>query len=125
MAWVQVIDNRGGMSASQPVSAVLRAPCVCLSRHNLRRAVSSGRRRSTWARLLADGCDDVSFRCRRFGDEGAQRLRGILQQAGADGPFAVYEAPDGTFIYAEAPRGRGCTAEYLDAVGKVFRKILL
>lgn len=82
-------------------------------------------RGSTLARLLAYGCDDVSFCCRRFRNEGPQRLGGILQQAGADGPFTVYEAPDGAFIYAEAPRGRGRAAEYLDAVGKVLGKILL
>lgn len=80
---------------------------------------------STRARLLANGCDDVFLRCRRFIDEGAQRLRGILQQAVADGPFTVREAPDGAFIDAETPRGRGRATEYLDAVGKVLGKILL
>ncbi|GAD51006.1 hypothetical protein NT2_14_00100 [Caenibius tardaugens NBRC 16725] len=68
--------------------------------------------------------DDVRFSRRRFFDEGAQGLCGVLYQPGADGALAIDEPPDGTFVYAEAPRSSGGAAEYLNAVGEVRGEIL-
>lgn len=64
---------------------------------------SQARQRSWTVWLLATGCRDVFFCGLRFGDKRPQRVRGILQQASADGTFTVHEAPDSAFIDAETP----------------------
>lgn len=88
-------------------------------------ALSPARHRSRIVRISSRSRCDLALRLRRFRDEEPQRLRGILHQAGADRPFAIDEAPDGALVYAEAPRGGGRTAKYLDTVGKMLGKILL
>lgn len=85
---------------------------------------ASGAAELRLVRFRTQGGNDVFFCRRRFLDEGSQGLRGILHQMDADGPFAIYETPDGTFVNAETPREGGRAAEYLNAVGKVLGKIL-
>jgi hypothetical protein len=59
------------------------------------------------------------FGRRRLGDEGSQRLRGILQQSRADRTFSIDEASQRSFVDAEAPGSSSRTTENLDAMGKM------
>ena len=65
--------------------------------------------------LLCRGC---------FRDQEAQGFRGVIEKASAERPLTVNKAPDGPFIYPEAPRGSGGPAKHLDAMGEVLAQIL-
>lgn len=59
-----------------------------------------------------------------FCNEVAQCLRGISKQTVADGPLAIDEPSNGSFIYPEPPRKCSGSTKQLDAVSEVILSIL-